>query len=118
MHPSWVFGKPGTYKVTIAQSAKTKSGETVSGSATLTFVVGGQGNANSGHFDFGSLFSEEGNCGASSADGAMNGAAGASGGGTLADTGMSIMTLPFAVLGLGVVVFGAGMVRISRKLFG
>ena len=118
VHPSWVFGKPGTYKVTIAQSAKTKSGETVSGSATLTFVVGGQGNANSGHFDFGSLFSEEGNCGASSADGAMNGAAGASGGGTLADTGMSIMTLPFAVLGLGVVVFGAGMVRISRKLFG
>lgn len=121
VHPSWVFGKPGTYKVTIAQSAKTKDGQTVSGAATLTFVVGGQGNANSGHFDFGSLFDAQGNCGAAPASGMGGdaiGAAGASGGGSLADTGMSIMTVPFAILGLGVLVFGAGMVRLSRKIFG
>ncbi|WP_087117113.1 TIGR03773 family transporter-associated surface protein [Corynebacterium urinipleomorphum] len=123
VHPSWVFGKEGTYKVTVKQSAKTKSGETVSGTATLTFVVGGKGNADSGHFDFGSIYDAEGSC--SSGGGAAGGAGGSGGstdaasgtaGGSLADTGMSIMTLPFAILGLGVLVFGAGMSRISRKL--
>ena len=119
VHPSWVFGKPGTYKVTVTQTAKTKSGQTVSGAATLTFVVGGQGNANNGHFDFGALYDDQANCGTGPASG-TGGASGASstGGGSLADTGMSIMTIPFAILGLGVLVFGAGMVRVSRKLFG
>ncbi len=124
VHPSWVFGKEGTYKVTVKQSAKTKSGETVSGSATLTFVVGGKGNADSGHFDFGTVFDPQGSCSSDSAAGGTGGSGGsadaASGaaGGSLADTGMSIMTLPFAILGVGVLAFGAGMIRISRKLFG
>ena len=124
VHPSWVFGKEGTYKVTVKQSAKTKSGETVSGSATLTFVVGGKGNADSGHFDFGTVFDPQGSCSSDSAAGGTGGSGGsadaASGaaGGSLADTGMSIMTLPFAILGVGVLVFGVGMIRISRKLFG
>lgn len=53
VHPNWVFTKPGTYKVTITQSAKMRSGRTASARGTLTFVVGGRGNANSGHFDVG-----------------------------------------------------------------
>ncbi|MGV0432853.1 TIGR03773 family transporter-associated surface protein [Corynebacterium sp. 20_84] len=125
VHPSWVFGKEGTYKVTVKQSAKTKSGETVSGSATLTFVVGGKGNADSGHFDFGAIYDAKGSCssgggGAAGGAGGSSGSAAASGtaGGSLADTGMSIMTVPFAILGIGVLVFGAGMIRISRKLIG
>jgi len=124
VHPSWVFGKEGTYKVTVTQSAKTKNGETVSGSATLTFVVGGKGNADSGHFDFGAIYDAKGSC--SSGGGGAGGAGGSSGsaaasgtaGGSLADTGTSIMTVPFAILGIGVLVFGAGMIRISRKLIG
>lgn len=124
VHPSWVFGKEGTYKVTVKQTAKTKSGETVSGSATLTFVVGGKGNADSGHFDFGTVFDPQGSCSSDSAAGGTGGSGGSAGaasgaaGGSLADTGMSIMTLPFAILGVGVLVFGAGMIRISRKFFG
>lgn len=125
VHPSWVFGKEGTYKVTVKQSAKTKSGETVSGSATLTFVVGGKGNADSGHFDFGAIYDAKGRCssgggGAAGGAGGSSGSAAASGtaGGSLADTGMSIMTVPFAILGIGVLVFGSGMTRISRKLIG
>lgn len=110
VHPSWVFGKQGTYHVTVKQTTKTKDGKAISGSARLTFVVGGQGNANDGHFDFGAVFDPKGDCGAAGAGGS-----GASSG-ALANTGLTTMTLPFAVMGLGVAVFGAGMVRLTRKL--
>ena len=54
VHPSWVFSKPGAYKVNIRQTTTSKGGEKLTGQATLTFNVGGSGNANEGHFDFGS----------------------------------------------------------------
>ncbi|MFC5281804.1 choice-of-anchor M domain-containing protein [Arcanobacterium canis] len=57
VHPNWVFTKPGTYKVQIAQSAKLRSGSSVRTTGTLTFNVGGSGNANSGHFDIGTTAS-------------------------------------------------------------
>lgn len=50
MHPSWVFSAPGTYKVTVAQTAHMASGD-VNGTTQLTFNIGGQGNANEGHLD-------------------------------------------------------------------
>ncbi|MDP9801574.1 putative ABC transporter-associated repeat protein [Arcanobacterium wilhelmae] len=53
VHPNWMFTKEGTYKVGLTLSATTKDGKRVSGNTTLTFVVGGSGSANSGHFDFG-----------------------------------------------------------------
>lgn len=53
VHPNWMFSKPGIYKVGLTMSATTKDGKRVTGSTTLTFNVGGTGNANSGHFDFG-----------------------------------------------------------------
>lgn len=63
VHPAWVFSAPGTYKVTIRQSAQTTSGDTVSGTGTLTFIVGGAGNANDGHFDLGTQFVAQAQCG-------------------------------------------------------
>lgn len=53
VHQNWVFTAPGTYDLTLRQSATLKSGETVSAQDTIRFIVGGQGNANSGHFDIG-----------------------------------------------------------------
>ncbi|TBW23922.1 hypothetical protein EZJ44_01475 [Arcanobacterium bovis] len=53
VHPNWVFTAPGTYKVSITQSTTSKSGQSLTTSGTLTFNVGGSGNANSGHFDVG-----------------------------------------------------------------
>ncbi|MGV9183905.1 TIGR03773 family transporter-associated surface protein [Arcanobacterium canis] len=53
VHPNWMFSKPGIYKVGLTMSATTKDGKRITGSTTLTFNVGGTGNANSGHFDFG-----------------------------------------------------------------
>lgn len=124
VHPSWVFSKPGTYKITIRQSATAKDGKDLTGSATLTFEVGGAGNADEGHFDFGTAYDAEGDCGAG-AGAAAGAGAGASGGGApgaLADTGTTVMTLPFAMLGLGLLVFGAGLVtldsRLRRRLLG
>ncbi|QOQ38673.1 choice-of-anchor M domain-containing protein [Trueperella pecoris] len=54
-HPNWVFTKPGTYKVTLTQTATLKNGKRAQATGTLTFNVGGSGNANSGHFDIGSI---------------------------------------------------------------
>ncbi|MBM7824625.1 surface-anchored protein [Arcanobacterium pluranimalium] len=56
VHPNWVFTAPGTYKVSITQSTTSKAGQTLTTSGTLTFNVGGSGNANSGHFDVGTTF--------------------------------------------------------------
>lgn len=39
-HPNWVFTAPGHYAVTVTQSAKLKSGGTVSTTGTLHFAVG------------------------------------------------------------------------------
>ena len=62
VHPNWVFDKPGTYKVGITQTATLKNGKKISAPAVLTFKVGGAGNANSGHFDFGSDVTTNGDC--------------------------------------------------------
>lgn len=42
-HGNWVFTAPGSYAVTITQSAKLASGASVSDTATLAFTVGGGG---------------------------------------------------------------------------
>jgi len=44
-HGNWVFTAPGTYAVTITQSATLTSGASVSDTATLAFTVGGEGSA-------------------------------------------------------------------------
>ncbi|WP_288792272.1 TIGR03773 family transporter-associated surface protein [uncultured Corynebacterium sp.] len=134
VHPNWMFSAPGTYTVTVRQSATTSNGEPVSGEATLTFDIGGAGNANDGHFDFGSVFDEEGECAqpvvASNANPApdqgetqlqsqdhqQQDVAPAQRGGALAETGTTVMTLPVAVLGLGVFVFGAGWLCLDASL--
>ena len=108
-----MFGAPGTYKVTIRQTATTKGGEKVSGEATLTFNVGEAGNADSGHFDFGSMFDPEGSCSAGAATAQGSDAARS---GDLAETGTTVMTVPFAILGLGVAVFGAAMCTLDTAL--
>lgn len=58
VHPNWVFTKPGSYAVSLTQSATTKDGKTVSANTTLHFNVGGSGNADNGHFDLGSKLGE------------------------------------------------------------
>lgn len=55
VHPNWVFTAPGTYRVGITQSARARSGAILRTTGTLVFQVGGAGNANSGHFDVGTL---------------------------------------------------------------
>lgn len=52
VHPNWVFTEPGTYQLAIRQTIPTAQGERAV-TDTLTFLVGGAGNANDGHFDFG-----------------------------------------------------------------
>lgn len=142
VHPSWVFSKPGTYNVTIKQTTTSKDGDKLSGEATLTFNVGGAGNADEGHFDFGATFDAQGSCsggaapagGAAAGNGAAAGSDAAAGGttassggsaadasgatrsGELAETGTTVMTLPFAVLGLGILVFGGGVVALDTRL--
>ncbi|WKD56821.1 hypothetical protein CAPI_01235 [Corynebacterium capitovis DSM 44611] len=119
VHPSWVFDKAGTYKLTVRQSATSKSGEKLSGSATLTFNVGGKGNADDGHFDFGATYDAAGSCSSAGAEGSAGGGASTEAGsatGELAETGPTVMTLPFAVLGLGVIGFGGGMIALDSRL--
>ena len=124
VHPNWVFSKPGTYKVGITQTATTKQGKKISAPATLTFTVGGSGNANSGHFDFGADITTDGDC-ASGAAGAAGGAAGggAAGGdagsaanadGSLADTGSTSAMLALAIAGAGLIALGAGVMYMLR----
>ncbi|MCX2162721.1 TIGR03773 family transporter-associated surface protein [Corynebacterium auriscanis] len=132
VHPNWVFDKPGTYKVGITQTAVLKTGKKVSAPAVLTFNVGGAGNANAGHFDFGADVTTSGNCdggtGAAGATGGMGGAgadglgaagSGADGAGSgansLANTGMTSGTLSLLVVGLGITALGAGIVYYLRS---
>ncbi|WP_034986237.1 TIGR03773 family transporter-associated surface protein [Corynebacterium jeikeium] len=125
VHPNWVFSKPGTYKVGITQTATTKQGKKISAPATLTFTVGGSGNANSGHFDFGATVTTDGDCasgaeGGSGAAGAGGGAAGGDAGtasgadGSLADTGSTSAMLALAIAGAGLIALGAGVVYMLR----
>lgn len=66
VHPNWVFSTAGTYHVELTQTATLTSGDSVSGTATLTFEVGtGAGSATEGHFDFGSTIG----CAGHAADG-------------------------------------------------
>ena len=125
VHPNWVFSKPGTYKVGITQTATTKQGKKVSAPATLTFTVGGSGNANSGHFDFGASITTDGDCAAGAAGGSGAGGEGsaAAGGdagsaatsdGSLADTGSTSAMLALAIAGVGLIALGAGVVYMLR----
>lgn len=125
VHPNWVFSKPGTYKVGIMQTATTKQGKKISAPATLTFTVGGSGNANSGHFDFGASVTTDGDCASGAADGSGAGGAGggAAGGdagsaanadGSLADTGSTSAMLALAIAGAGLIALGAGVVYMLR----
>ncbi len=126
VHQNWVFSEPGTYKVGITQSATLKDGGKISSPATLTFNVGGAGNADDGHFDFGAIIEPEGDCGGgaggaggSGASGGSGGGSGASGGtssgsGQLANTGVDNMTAALGLLGLGVIVLGASYMYTSR----
>ncbi|WP_018580775.1 TIGR03773 family transporter-associated surface protein [Corynebacterium pilosum] len=123
VHPNWVFSKPGTYKVGITQSATLKDGGKVSEAATLTFNVGGSGNADDGHFDFGAVIDPEGSCagaggGAGGTGGGTGGGAAGGGssssGGQLADTGVTSMTAALGILGLGVIVLGASYIYSAR----
>lgn len=125
VHPNWVFSKPGTYKVGITQIATTKQGKKISAPATLTFTVGGSGNANSGHFDFGASVTTDGDCASGAADGsgaagaggsAAGGDAGAASGadGSLADTGSTSAMLALAIAGAGLIALGAGVVYMLR----
>ena len=145
VHPNWMFSAPGTYTVTVRQSATTLGGDTVSGESVLTFDVAGEGNANDGHFDFGSMFDAE--CAQpgetlsadvddssesvvqeqaqeqtpsgsedTSTEHAQQAAAPEQRTGALAETGTTVMTLPIAVLGLGILVFGGGMLCLDTAL--
>lgn len=47
-HGNWAFTEPGSYRVTITQSATLNSGQTVSAAGTLVFEIGGPTTAPSG----------------------------------------------------------------------
>lgn len=53
VHFMWGFTAPGRYQLQLVQTFKHKNGQTVSVPTPLTFIVGGSGNANSGHYDIG-----------------------------------------------------------------
>lgn len=60
VHPNWIFTAPGTYEVNLRQTATLNTGETVSTAGTITFHVGGTGNADEGHFDIGTTATASG----------------------------------------------------------
>lgn len=111
VHPSWLFGAAGTYQVNVEQKVTLKDGRTVSGEGTLKFVVGGSGNANDGHYDFGPAVDPNGQDHCAIAAGAAGKNAG-----VLADTGTTVFTVPGVILGCGVVIFGAAVLYVSRAV--
>ncbi|AZA08404.1 choice-of-anchor M domain-containing protein [Corynebacterium pseudopelargi] len=115
VHPSWVFDAPGQYDVTITQTATTGDGQSLQGQATLHFVVDGAGNADDGHFDFGSEVSNS--CTTTAAAGAaVPPAAGASAGrGSLANTAGGPLTGAILTLGAGWLLLGAAVLYAARK---
>lgn len=58
VHPNWVFTHPGEYRLHLRQTLTLRNGQTSSADTTLHFIVGGAGNADSGHFDLGVAFAE------------------------------------------------------------
>ncbi|GGG82463.1 choice-of-anchor M domain-containing protein [Corynebacterium pelargi] len=112
VHPSWVFDTPGQYDVTITQTANTADGQTLQGQATLHFVVDGSGNADDGHFDFGSEVSNS--CTTTAAVGAVPPVAGA-GRGALANTAGGPLTGAILTLGAGWLLLGAAVLYAARK---
>lgn len=118
VHPNWVFSAPGTYKLRVSETVKTKDGQTLSGATTLTFIAGGQGSANDGHFDLGAEIKS----GAGASGGKQVVGRTASGKpcdlstGQLAKTGTSSLTPGVAALGLGLILAGAGGVALRRQL--
>lgn len=128
VHPSWVFDTPGTYKVTIRQTATLHDGTTSSADATLTFEVGGQGDANEGHFDFGSKLEsgcEGDNTAANGGSGSHHGSHGSNGsgshasgkhrGGRLANTGAPQWMVAAGIAGLVLVAGSALLLGLRRR---
>nr|WP_242516946.1 TIGR03773 family transporter-associated surface protein [Corynebacterium mendelii] len=70
VHPNWIFDTPGTYTVTITQTARTHSGTVLEKPTTLTFTVGEGDGVNSGHFDLGATVTTATNTDASYVDAA------------------------------------------------
>nr|WP_162933153.1 choice-of-anchor M domain-containing protein [Corynebacterium lactis] len=139
VHPNWVFSSPGEYQVGITQTATLNDGTAVSGTATLNFNVGGAGNADDGHFDFGPTVGCAGAAPAG-AEGAPQSSASAGGAGTgtssattgtakpagaatkravdggpLAVTGFEPLNVIVGVFALGLAVMGAGVIYRSRR---
>ncbi|MDY5584798.1 MAG: TIGR03773 family transporter-associated surface protein [Arcanobacterium sp.] len=54
-HPNWVFTKPGTYKLGLSFTTTAKSGENLTGSTTLSFIIGNGTGLTNGHFDLGAI---------------------------------------------------------------
>lgn len=131
VHPNWVFPKPGTYRLTISQTARLKDGSTATGSTTLTFIAGGSGTSNAGHFDLGAEIREgAGQAGAGrevtkNADGTytVTEIVGRTPSGQpctltgpLARTGWSPLTPALIVLGGGLLLGGLGAVTLRHQL--
>ncbi|AZA10609.1 choice-of-anchor M domain-containing protein [Corynebacterium gerontici] len=115
VHPSWVFDTEGTYEVSIRQTATLLNGEQVSGEAALTFIVGGQGNADEGHFDFGAQIDES--CGATEAPAAEPAppASPTTSRGTLANTAGGPLTGAIFILGAAWLLLGGSVIFANRK---
>lgn len=130
VHPNWIFSHPGTYRVRISETATLKSGRTVTGATTLTFIAGGAGNANDGHFDLGAEIktgapATGGKTVTKNADGSYTvtevvgrtpSGKPCSLGSNLAKTGVGPMTPALAVFGLGLLVAGVGAVALRAQL--
>lgn len=123
VHPNWVFSQPGTYRVSITQSATTKGGKDVSGTGTITFHVGepAKGDATEGHFDIGAERSDE-ECSAADmgaeggSDDTVNvaGARSTTSAGTV-PTGVTWQSIMIAVLGIIIAAVGVVCYRNTIK---
>lgn len=129
VHPNWVFSAPGTYKVRVSETAKLTNGQTVSGATTLTFIAGGAGSANEGHFDLGAEISKGGAAASGktvtkNADGSftVTETVGRTASGKpcsldgLAKTGVTPVTPALVVFGVGLVVAGLGSIALHGQL--
>lgn len=119
VHPNWIFTQPGTYRVSLKQTAQLKDGTPISGTTTLVFNVGTGSGVNEGHFDLGSEVAEAGSrtvwldkdgnpCTPTAQDYA---AAGLTPPGELAKTGVNAGLAQLAFFALGLGVLGAGILR-------
>lgn len=120
VHPNFVFSAPGSYTLDITQTAKLKNGKEVSGTAKVSFTVGGGEGVTEGHFDLGADIAT----GAETCTTAGGSTAGATGKGSaaagkstkaLANTGADATTLALIAFGIGVLIFGAGFAFYLRN---